>query len=62
MNNTKLKVILKSQKEKPVIQNHQWIFSGAIGRIEGNPQDGDIVDVFDSKANFLARGYSPRSS
>jgi 23S rRNA (cytosine1962-C5)-methyltransferase len=58
----KSKIILKPQKEKPVIQNHQWIFSGAIGRIEGNPQDGDIVDVFDSKGNFLARGYLNRKS
>ncbi|MDQ1327478.1 MAG: rRNA (cytosine1962-C5)-methyltransferase, partial [Candidatus Poribacteria bacterium] len=60
MNNTKSKVILKPQKEKPVIQNHPWIFSGAINRIEGDPQDGDIVDVFDSKGNFLARGYLNR--
>lgn len=62
MNNTNLKIILKPQKEKPIIQNHPWIFSGAINRIEGDPQDGDIVDVFDSKGNFLARGYLNRKS
>jgi 23S rRNA (cytosine1962-C5)-methyltransferase len=58
----KSKVILKPQKEKPIIQNHPWIFSGAINRIEGDLQDGDIVDVFDSKGNFLARGYLNRKS
>jgi len=58
----KSKIILKPQKEKPVIQNHPWIFSGAINRIEGDPQDGDIVDVFDNKGNFLARGYLNRKS
>ncbi|MEK7398163.1 MAG: class I SAM-dependent rRNA methyltransferase [Candidatus Poribacteria bacterium] len=57
-----MKVILKPKKEKPIIQNHPWIFSGAIGKIEGNPQDGDIVDVFDSSGNFLAKGYINQKS
>ena len=57
-----MQVILKAEKEKPVIQNHPWIFSGAIERIEGEPQDGDIVDVLDSDGTFLARGYLNRKS
>ncbi len=56
------KIILKPQKEKPVIQNHPWIFSGAIQKVEGNPQDGDIVDVFDSSGKFLAKGYINQKS
>ena len=55
-------VILKPDKEKPVIQNHPWIFSGAVEKITGKPQDGDIVDVLDNKGNFLARGYINRKS
>ena len=55
-------IILKADKQKPVIQNHPWIFSGAIQKIEGDPQDGDIVDVLDSNHNFLARGYLNRKS
>jgi 23S rRNA (cytosine1962-C5)-methyltransferase len=57
-----LEVILKADREKPVIQNHPWIFSGAIERIAGDPQDGDIVDVLDNGGNFLARGYLNRKS
>ena len=57
-----MQVILKAEKEKPVIQNHPWIFSGAIERIVGDPQDGDIVDVLDNGGNFLARGYLNRKS
>jgi 23S rRNA (cytosine1962-C5)-methyltransferase len=57
-----LHVILKPEKEKPVIQNHPWIFSGAIEGIEGSPQDGDIVDVLDNEGSFLARGYLNRKS
>ena len=57
-----MKIILKPQREKPVIQNHSWIFSGAIQEIIGNPQDGDIVSVYDCNGNFLAKGYINRKS
>jgi len=57
-----LKIILKPQKEKPIIQNHPWIFSGAIQKIEGNPKDGDIVSVYDNYGNFLAKGYINQKS
>jgi 23S rRNA (cytosine1962-C5)-methyltransferase len=55
-------VILKPDREKPVIQNHPWIFSGAIERITGEAQNGDIVDVLDSSGSFLARGYINQKS
>jgi len=55
-------LILRPKKEKPVIQNHPWIFSGAIEKIEGDPQDGDIVSVLASNGNFLAKGYLNRKS
>lgn len=32
------------------------IYSGAIQRVEGNPQNGDVVDIWNSKARFVARG------
>lgn len=57
-----MKIILKPQREKPIIQNHPWIFSGAIERIVGDPQDGDIVDIYDYNENFLAKGYLNRKS
>jgi len=50
-------VILQRGRSKPVQQRHPWIFSGAIDRIEGDPADGDLVDVRDAGRNFLARGY-----
>jgi 23S rRNA (cytosine1962-C5)-methyltransferase len=49
-------VILKKGREKSVHNRHPWIFSGAVDRIEGNPTDGDVVDVWDSRARFIARG------
>ncbi len=55
-------VILRPGRERPVLNHHPWIFSGAIGRIEGEPQDGDIVEVRDADKHFLATGYINRHS
>lgn len=55
-------VILKRRRAKPVLQRHPWIFSGAIGGMEGDPADGDVVDVLDAGRNWLARGYLNRHS
>ncbi len=59
---SKTTVILKRKRAKPVLQHHPWIFSGAIERIEGDPADGDIVEVRDAGNNWLARGYLNRRS
>jgi 23S rRNA (cytosine1962-C5)-methyltransferase len=56
------KVVLKRGREKPVLNRHPWIFSGAIKNIEGECADGDIVTVVDSRGSFLARGYLNRRS
>jgi 23S rRNA (cytosine1962-C5)-methyltransferase len=53
---------LKSGRDKPVLQKHPWIFSGAIDSVSGSPEPGETVDVLDSDGGWLARGaYSPRS-
>lgn len=51
------KIILKPGKEQSVLRLHPWIFSGAIGKIEGSPAEGDIVEVFSHEHNFLAMGH-----
>lgn len=55
-------VILKKGRAKPVLRRHPWIFSGAIQHIEGEPADGEIVEVRDAGHNWLARGYINRQS
>jgi 23S rRNA (cytosine1962-C5)-methyltransferase len=51
------KIILKSGKDDAVLRQHPWIFSGAIKKMNGNPQEGDIVDVFNNKDRFLGCGH-----
>jgi 23S rRNA (cytosine1962-C5)-methyltransferase len=55
-------IVINKGRAKPILQQHPWIFSGAIERVEGDPAPGDIVTVKDSGNNFLARGYwNPKS-
>ncbi|MFQ5813793.1 MAG: class I SAM-dependent rRNA methyltransferase, partial [Anaerolineae bacterium] len=56
------RVVLKRGREKPVLNRHPWIFSGAIKRIEGEVADGEVVVVADYRGRFLGRGYLNRRS
>ena len=51
------KVYLKPGKEESLKRFHPWVFSGAIARIEGEPEEGEIVDVYTSKKEFIACGH-----
>ena len=51
------KVILKSGKEKSIQRRHPWIFSGAVYGVSRKINDGEMVDVVDSKNNHLGTGY-----
>jgi 23S rRNA (cytosine1962-C5)-methyltransferase len=50
------KVILKPKRAQPFFGRHPWVYAGAIDRIEGQPNDGDEVDLVSSAGNFVARG------
>ena len=57
-----VKIVLKSGKDQSPRRFHPWVFSGAIKKIYGNPAEGDVVDVYDNKDEFLATGhYQPGS-
>ncbi|MBQ8722616.1 MAG: class I SAM-dependent rRNA methyltransferase [Paludibacteraceae bacterium] len=48
---------LKPKREENILRFHPWIFSGAIAKITGNPQEGDIVRVVSANQEFLAIGH-----
>lgn len=52
------KVYLKPGKEESLKRFHPWVFSGAIHHIEGEPEEGEIVDVYTSKKNLLLADIS----
>ncbi len=56
------KVILKSGKDESLKRRHPWVFSGAIKDIEGYPEDGDVVKVYNNKEEFLGIGHYQNGS
>ncbi|MDR1371560.1 MAG: class I SAM-dependent rRNA methyltransferase [Dysgonamonadaceae bacterium] len=51
------KIYLNAGKEESLKRFHPWVFSGAVNHIEGRTTEGDIVEIYDSKGNYLATGH-----
>lgn len=51
------KVLLKKGREASARRFHPWIFSGAIQEVEGNPTNGNWVEVADASGNTLGFGH-----
>lgn len=51
------KVVLKPKKEEALQRFHPWVFSGAIDKRDKDIQEGEIVNIFSSKGDFLAVGH-----
>lgn len=56
------KLVIASGKEKAILRRHPWIFSGAVKRIEGALQEGDLVDVVDAHGQWMATGHYQNES
>lgn len=56
------KVILNKGKDKAAWQLHPWVFSGAIHRVQGEVQNGDLVAVHNCDDEFIAYGMYNNTS
>lgn len=50
-------VFLKPHKEESLLRFHPWVFSGAVARLQGNPEEGDVVLVRDAAGNSMGVGH-----
>jgi 23S rRNA (cytosine1962-C5)-methyltransferase len=56
------RIILKRDKEKPVLRGHPWVFSGAVAKVQGEISPGEVGEVYSQGGQFLGRGHiNPRS-
>ncbi|MFC2023854.1 class I SAM-dependent rRNA methyltransferase [Chloroflexota bacterium] len=55
-------VVLRPGREKPILNRHPWVFSGAVRSIDGKVDDGGLVRVVDREGAYLATGYLNRRS
>lgn len=57
-----MKIFLKKNEDRRLNIGHQWIFSNEIERTEGNPSNGDVVEVVDSRGKALGTGFYNKNS
>ncbi|HLP52223.1 MAG TPA: class I SAM-dependent rRNA methyltransferase [Chitinophagales bacterium] len=50
-------VILHKNKTQAVKRFHPWVFSGAVKSREGNPDQGDVVEVYSETGEYLGIGH-----
>ncbi|MBR3979704.1 MAG: class I SAM-dependent rRNA methyltransferase [Bacteroidales bacterium] len=55
-------ITLRHGKEQSAKRLHPWIFSGAIAKMSGTPDEGDLVKVYSANGEFLAIGHYQKSS
>ena len=48
------RLTLKPGRERSLLRRHPWVFSGAIGKVQGSPQSGANVEVRAADGAFLA--------
>jgi 23S rRNA (cytosine1962-C5)-methyltransferase len=62
MNTTLSTVLLRPGEADRIVAGHPWIYTAAIHRLTGPVNDGDLVQVKDSRQRMLGVGfYNPRS-
>lgn len=52
-----IKVILKKGKEASLERFHPWVFSGAVAKMTGEPEEGEVVEVYTASGEFIAIGH-----
>lgn len=51
------KLYLKKNEDLRIKNRHPWVFSNEIRNLEGQAENGDIVEVFDSRGSCLGSGF-----
>lgn len=56
------RIVIKKGRDESIKRFHPWIFSGAIAKIEGEPYEGEVVEVVSYDGTFLAYGHFQKGS
>lgn len=56
------KVLLRRIEERRLKTGHQWVFSNEIQDVQGNPENGALVEVFYSGGQYLGTGFYNKNS
>ncbi|MGE5354453.1 MAG: class I SAM-dependent rRNA methyltransferase [Acidobacteriota bacterium] len=53
---------LRKNEEHRIKAGHLWVFSNEVAKLEGEAQNGDVVELFDYRNNFLGTGFYNKNS
>ncbi|MHB1686865.1 MAG: class I SAM-dependent rRNA methyltransferase [Ignavibacteriaceae bacterium] len=56
------KIFLRKNEERRINAGHLWVFSNEIEKLEDTADNGDMVEVFDSRNNFMGTGFYNKNS
>lgn len=49
-------VVLRPRKAAPFFGRHPWVLDSAVDKLQGEAQDGDVVDLVAENGHWIARG------
>lgn len=49
-------VTLLPRRARPFYGRHPWVYAGAVASVQGEPADGDEIDLVSHAGHFIARG------
>ena len=58
----KQNISLKINEDKRIRNGHLWIFSNEVLEFNADIENGELVEVYDSRKNFLGEGFFNRNS
>lgn len=56
------KIFIKKDRERMWQSGHPWMYSGAVEKIEGNPEAGSVIEVYNWKKEFIGYGHYNKNS
>ena len=51
------RVLITEKGERHAKTGHPWVFEGEVTKIDGTPNDGELVNVFSPKERFIGTGF-----
>ncbi len=58
----KAKLFLKKNEDKRIRSGHLWIFSNEVSEFKDDIENGELVEVYDFRQNFLGEGFFNKNS
>ncbi|MEJ2613972.1 MAG: hypothetical protein P8Z35_03355, partial [Ignavibacteriaceae bacterium] len=56
------KIYLKRNEDKRIRNGHLWIFSNEVSEFKTDIENGELVELYDSRQNFLGEGFFNKNS